>query len=173
MSAVTKSGTNSFHGSLFEFLRNDNLDAYNWAAKARGGTNPVKPEFKRNQFGGSLGGPIVRDKTFFFTSYEGTRERKAETLVLTIPTARGRAGLLGPNRYDPQRPERFNRAEYDAGITPIKVDPRAVPYLDLFPLPGQGGTVLLEEFRDPVSGLLDGLARVSGPRRNLARDKRA
>src|SRR3989454_706666 len=167
VSAVTKSGTNSFHGSLFEFLRNDNLDAYNWAAKARGGANPVKPEFKRNQFGGSFGGPIIRDKTFFFTSYEGTRERKAETLVLTVPTARGRAGLLGPNRYDPQRPERFNRAEYDAGITPIKVDPRAVPYLDLFPLPGQGGTVLLEEFRDPVSGLLDGLARVSGPRAGL------
>src|SRR5437867_2255164 len=94
VSAVTKSGTNQFHGSLFEFLRNDNLDAYSWATKARGGANPVKPEFKRNQFGGSLGGPVVRDKTFFFASYEGTRERKGETLVLTLPTARGRAGLL-------------------------------------------------------------------------------
>jgi len=170
VSAVTKSGTNAFHGSLFEFLRNDNFDAYNWAAKARGGANPIKPEFKRNQFGGSLGGPIIRDKTFFFTSYEGTRERKGETLVLTVPTARGRAGLLGPNRYDPQRPERFNRAEYDAGNTPIKVDPRVIPYLDLFPLPGQGGTVLLEELRDPTSGLLDGLARVSGGRRNVANE---
>jgi len=170
VSAVTKSGTNSFHGSLFEFLRNDNFDAYNWATKARGGTNPVKPEFKRNQFGGSVGGPIIRDKTFFFTSYEGTRERKGETLVLTVPTARGRAGLLGPNRYDPQRPERFNRADYDAGITPIKVDPKAVPYLNLLPLPGQGGTVLLEELRDPVTGLLDGFARVSGQRRNIANE---
>src|SRR5437016_6463216 len=132
VSAVTKSGTNSFHGSLFEFLRNDNLDAYNWATKARGGANPVKPEFKRNQFGGSLGGPIVRDKTFFFTSYEGTRERKAETLVLTVPTARGRAGLLGSNRYDNQRPERFRRADYDAGISQIKVNPKAVPYMSLF-----------------------------------------
>src|SRR2546427_9695955 len=170
VSAIAKSGHTSFHGSLFDFMRDDNLDAYNWAAKARGGANPVKPEFKRNQFGGSLGGPIIRDRTFFFTSYEGTRERKGETLVLTVPTARGRAGLLGPNRYDPQRPERFNRADYDAGITPIKVDPRVIPYLDLFPLPGQGGTVLLEELRDPVSGLLDGLARVSGPRRNVANE---
>src|SRR2546425_502733 len=170
VSAVTKSGTNSFHGSLFEFLRNDNLDAYNWATKARGGANPVKPEFKRNQYGGSLGGPIIRDKTFFFLSYEGTRERKGETTVLTMPTARGRIGLLGPNRYDPQRPEPFNRAEYDAGITSIKVDPKAVPYLSLFPLPGQGGTVLLEELRDPVTGLLDGFARVSGQRRNVANE---
>src|SRR5437870_8245958 len=113
VSAVTKSGSNEFHGSLFEFLRNDNLDAYNWATKARGGANPVKPEFKRNQFGGSLGGPIIKDKTFFFVSYEGTRERKGETLVMTMPTARGRAGLLGPNRYDPARPERFNRADFD------------------------------------------------------------
>src|SRR2546428_12335650 len=110
VSAVTKSGTNSFHGSLFEFLRNDNFDAYNWAAKARGGINPVKPEFKRNQFGGSLGGPIVRDKTFFFGGYEGTRGGKGEKLVLTLPTARGRNGLLGPHRSDPQRPARFTRA---------------------------------------------------------------
>src|SRR5207247_4866952 len=73
-------------------------------------------------------------------------------------------------RSNPQRPERFNRAEYDARITPIKVDPRVVPYLDLFPLPGQGGTVLLEELRDPGTGLLDGLARVSGLRRNLANE---
>src|SRR5438093_3837019 len=135
VSAVTKSGTNAFHGSLFQILSNENLDAYNWAAKARGGANPVKPEFKRNQFGGSLGGPIFRDKTFFFTSYEGTRERKAETLVLTLPTARGRIGFLGPNRYDPQRPERFNRGDYDAGITPLKVERRAVPYSDVFPFP--------------------------------------
>src|SRR5438093_7437627 len=135
VSAVTKSGTNSFHGYLFEFLRNDNLDAFNWAAKARGGANPVKPEFKRNQFGGSLGGPIIKDKTFFFTSYEGTRERKAETLMLTIPTARGRAALLGPTRYAPQRPARFTRGDYDAGITPLKVERRAVPYSDVFPFP--------------------------------------
>ena len=170
VSAITKSGTNAFHGSLFEFLRNDNMDAYNWATKARGGANPVKPEFKRNQFGGSFGGPIIRDKTFFFGSYEGTRERKGETLVLTLPTARGRMGLLGPNRYDPARPERFSRAEYDAGITPIKLDPKVVPYLGLLPLPGQSNTVLLEELRDPVTGLLDGFARVSGPRRNVANE---
>lgn len=163
VSAVTKSGTNQFHGSLFEFLRNDNLDAYSWAAKARQ-VDPVKPEFKRNQFGGSLGGPILRDKTFFFTSYEGLRERIGESLTFRVPTAAGRRGLLGPNLYDPNRPERFNRADFDAGITPIVVNPIVVPYLNLLPLPGEGGTALLQELRDPVTGLLDGRAEVSGPR---------
>src|SRR4029079_1040503 len=61
---VTKSGTNKFHGSLWQFLRNDNVDARNCFAQTR-------PEFKRNQFGGTVGGPIVRDKTFFFFAYEG------------------------------------------------------------------------------------------------------
>src|SRR2546428_13951902 len=73
VSAVTKSGTNAFHGSLFEFLRNDNMDAYNWATKARGGANPVKPEFKRNQFGGSFGGPNLPGQTLFFRKSGGNR----------------------------------------------------------------------------------------------------
>jgi hypothetical protein len=70
MNAVTKSGTNQFHGALFEFLRNDHLNARNFFA------NSVPP-FKRNQYGGTLGGPIRRDKTFFFVSYQGTRERSS------------------------------------------------------------------------------------------------
>ncbi len=163
VSAVTKSGTNQFHGSLFEFLRNDNLDAYRWDSKARS-PDPVKAEFKRNQFGGSLGGPIIRDKTFFFTSYEGLRERIGENQVITLPTAAGRRGLLGPNLYDPNRPERFNRAEYDAGITPIVVNPIIVPYLNLLPVPGTGNTPLLRELTDPATGLPDGRAEAASPR---------
>ena len=69
---ATKSGTNGLHGSVFEYLRNDNLDANRWEANKFG---LAKPEFKRNQFGGSLGGPIIRDKTFFFANYEALRER--------------------------------------------------------------------------------------------------
>ena len=93
VSAVTKSGENNFHGSIFEFLRNDNLDAAKWEDnKFRQGE---KAEFKRNQFGGSLGGPIVRDRAFFFGSYEGMREREGNTSVFTVPTATVRQGLIG------------------------------------------------------------------------------
>src|SRR2546428_14679 len=70
VSAVTKSGTNNFHGSAYEFLRNDKLDAAKWEENKGGGKSP----FRRNQFGGSLGGPIIKDKTFFFSSYEGLRQ---------------------------------------------------------------------------------------------------
>src|SRR5215467_6362798 len=73
---ATKSGTNKFHGSVFEFLRNDNFDANRWEAN-RAGLD--KPEFKRNQFGFSLGGPVKRDRTFFFGTYEGLRERLGVT----------------------------------------------------------------------------------------------
>src|ERR1019366_10425408 len=62
---ITKSGTNNLHGSAYEFLRNSDLDARNFF------DIPTKPAFKRNQFGGSIGGPIKKDKTFFFGNYEG------------------------------------------------------------------------------------------------------
>jgi hypothetical protein len=70
---ATRSGSNSFHGEAFEFLRNDALDARNFFDR-------TKPPFKRNQFGGALGGPVFRDKTFFFFSYEGLRQRQGLTL---------------------------------------------------------------------------------------------
>lgn len=73
---ATKSGTNTLHGSIFEFLRNDNFDANRWEANKSG---LEKPEFKRNQFGFSLGGPVKRDRTFFFGTYEGLRERLGVT----------------------------------------------------------------------------------------------
>lgn len=93
ISAVTKSGTNDFHGSIFEFLRNDNLDAPKWEDnKLLGG---VKPEFRRNQFGGSLGGPIIHDKTFFFGSYEGLRQQLGKTNTFDVPGVSARQGLFG------------------------------------------------------------------------------
>jgi hypothetical protein len=168
VSAVTKSGTNAFHGTLFEFLRNDNLDAFPWPAKARGGANPQKPEFKRNQFGGSLGGPIFRDKTFFFGSYEGLRENQGENAVVVLPTARGRQGFLGPSQRDPNRVREHPEEAYP---NPISLNPIMAPYLNLYPLPGEGGTALVEEIleRDPSTGQLipNGLARVAGPRNNI------
>jgi hypothetical protein len=95
---VTKSGTNKFRGAVWEFHRNDNLDARNFFAT-------TKPEFKRNQFGGVLGGPVVRDKTFFFVSYEGLRQGKGITLTRLVPTPEEARGVftnsVNPKPRDP------------------------------------------------------------------------
>jgi hypothetical protein len=96
VSAVTKTGTNSLHGSVFGFLRNDNLDASKWEDNARG--DGVKAEFRRTQFGGSLGGPLVRDKTFFFGSYEGLRESQGETTTFTVPALALRTAVANGSR---------------------------------------------------------------------------
>ena len=82
---VTRSGSNSFHGSAWEFLRNDAMDATNYFAKS------VEP-LKQNQFGGTFGGPIIKDKTFFFGYYEGFRNRQGETGAATVPTTPERTG---------------------------------------------------------------------------------
>ncbi len=78
---LTKSGTNHLHGSVYEYFRNDELDANNYFATGR------KAELRQNQFGGSIGGPIHKDKTFFFGDYEGFRQVSGETFVSTVPTA--------------------------------------------------------------------------------------
>lgn len=81
VSVVTKSGSNQFHGSVFEYLRNDKLDARNWFDRA------TKSPLKLNQFGASLGGPIIKDKFFFFGSYEGYRLRSGINFVEAVPSA--------------------------------------------------------------------------------------
>ena len=90
---ITKSGTNNFHGALYEFLRNDAFDATRYFATT---TEPLK----QNQFGGTVGGPIVKDKTFFFLFYEGFRNREGQTQGSTVPSVKQRQGdfseLLNP-----------------------------------------------------------------------------
>jgi hypothetical protein len=88
INVITKSGTNRFHGSLFEFVRNDIFDAENYFVSP----GQAKPPFKQNQFGGSFGGPIQHDKTFFFADYEGERVRKSLTDQFTVPTAAEASG---------------------------------------------------------------------------------
>ncbi len=91
INAITKSGTNNFHGSVFEFLRNTALNARPW------GSSPLlaKAPLHRNQFGATLGGPIVHDKTFFFGSYAGTRQNSSSFLTSAIvPTSLQRSGDL-------------------------------------------------------------------------------
>jgi outer membrane receptor protein involved in Fe transport len=85
---VTRSGTNSYHGSLWEFVRNDAFDAKSFFAQS------VEP-LKRNQYGGTFGGPARRDKTFFFLYYEGLRERAGETRQTTVPSLKERNGDFG------------------------------------------------------------------------------
>ncbi len=85
---VLKSGTNRLHGTVYEFLRNQVFDARNYFAPA----DQPDPKYRRNQFGFSLGGPIVKDKTFFFGDYEGARLREGITRLANVPTARERVG---------------------------------------------------------------------------------
>ena len=87
---TTKAGTNAFHGNGFEFLRNEALNARNFFQS----TNPVKPDYRRNQFGGTLGGPLVKDHTFFFVDYQGQRQSIGRTVTSTVPTRAAAAGDL-------------------------------------------------------------------------------
>jgi Carboxypeptidase regulatory-like domain len=90
MNAITKSGTNGFHGDVFEFVRNDKLDAANFFT-------PQKSELRRNQFGFAIGGPFWKNKIFWFTDYQGTRQvQGAETGGLFLPTAAERQGTFDP-----------------------------------------------------------------------------
>jgi len=121
INAVTRSGTKAFHGNAYEFLRNSALDARNFF-------DSQIPPFKRNQFGGSVGGPILKDRTFFFTDYEGLRQSLGVTHVDTVPTAAARKGLLstGAVQVDPAvarflgafypLPNRENLGNGDTGI---------------------------------------------------------
>jgi hypothetical protein len=90
INVITKSGTNHFHGSLYEFVRNNIFDARNFFDPA----NQPTPPFRENQFGGTLGGPIVKDNTFFFVNYEGQRIRNSLANVFSVPTAAERSGDL-------------------------------------------------------------------------------
>lgn len=89
--ATTKSGSNQYHGSLFEYLRNEKLDAANFFAPLVNGEKQRAP-LRYNVFGGTVGGRIIRDRTFFFVSYEGARRREGNTRTLTVPTREQRAG---------------------------------------------------------------------------------
>ena len=93
MNAITKSGTNSFHGDAFWFLRNDAMDANGYFANAAG---LPKTALHRNQFGAVGGGPILKDRLFFFVDYQGTRETKGAETTTTLPTADERAGNFDP-----------------------------------------------------------------------------
>jgi hypothetical protein len=129
VNAVLKSGTNGFHGSLFEFFRNAALDARDYFE------NPgsKKASFKQNQFGGTIGGPIVKDKLFFFGDYQGTRIRNPLTFSSVVPQPDERSGnfsALGePIIFDPQ-----TGLPFPGNIIPAdRIDPIAQAYMNLYP----------------------------------------
>jgi outer membrane receptor protein involved in Fe transport len=122
VNATTRSGTNQIHGTAYWFLRDEGFDAKNFFDNAI-------PPFHRNQFGGSVGGPIQKDKTFFFFDYEGIREVLGATSVDNVPSQAARAG---------------NLCSIPTGVTPnctpttVTVSPLVAPYLAFWPLPNSG-----------------------------------
>lgn len=126
INASTRSGTNKLHGTAFEFARNAALDTRNHFDKLKDANgNLITPPFSRNLFGGSIGGPVLRDRTFFFANYEGFRQALSTTTTIVVPTAAARTGALVGGA--------------------VTVDPKVAPFLAcsstscLFPLPN--GTV--------------------------------
>jgi hypothetical protein len=125
VNAITRSGTNQIHGSIYEFLRNSRLDAKNYFDDPK---KPIPP-FKRNQFGGAIGGPIFKNRTFFFADYEGIRQSKGITTVTTVPSAAARSGNLC------SAPDSTTNT---CVPTPVPVDPAAAAFLTFYHLPNSG-----------------------------------
>src|ERR1700676_2089677 len=133
INVITKSGNNRFHGSLFEFVRNDVFDAKNFFVSP---TQPIPP-YKQNQFGASFGGPIQKDKTFFFFDYEGVRIRKSQTQLFNVPTALERTGNFTGSGITVKNPSTGTPFANDTIPT---VDPVAAAFLAAIPLPTPGLT---------------------------------
>ncbi len=161
--ATTKSGGNNFHGSLFEYLRNDALDAADFFAPVVNGKK-VKAPLRYNVFGGAIGGPVVlpkkvfgpagydgHNKTFFFGAYEGTRRREGQVRTLTVPTLLQRQGDFSDTRnaagaliqiFDPATTRveggRTVRTQFAGNKIPTnRLDPVALKILEFYPLPNQ------------------------------------
>ena len=145
VNAVTKSGTNQFHGTGYEFLRNSALDSKNYFDDPN---SPIPP-FRRNQFGASIGGPIKKDKTFFFADYEGVRQFKGVTTLDFVPSRAARLGILaGGTALDPTAPcapepngatshnltATLPTTDPNYGKATVCVDDSAAKYLAFYPL---------------------------------------
>jgi carboxypeptidase family protein len=146
VNVITRSGTNQLRWSAWEFNRDSKFDAPNYFDQGQ------KPPFSLNQFGGTIGGQIVKDRTFYFGSYEGTRITKSVGRAFTVPALalragdfRGRNTIYDPatTRPDPNRPGQFIRDPFPNNVIPAdRIDPVAKATLDmLFPLPDRAGNV--------------------------------
>jgi hypothetical protein len=146
VSVQTKSGTNEFHGSAFEYLQRDRFQARNpftQPDRPDPVTGRVLPKTVRDQFGGSLGGPIVKNSWFFFADYQGTRSEIGGSRRLTVPTARARTGDLseyGVDIFDPAGGAPANRSQFPGNVIPSgRLSPQALAILNLLPSPTEPG----------------------------------
>jgi outer membrane receptor protein involved in Fe transport len=151
---TTKSGSNQFHGSGYEFLRNSDFDAPGFFAPVQDGAK-VSPELRYNVFGATVGGPIRKDRTFFFFSYEGQRLVTGSTNVLTVPTLLQREGNFSQTYnahgqlipiYNPASTKLVNgtyvRQVFPGNIIPaLQLDPVGLKVMPYYPLPNQPGTL--------------------------------
>ena len=141
---TTKAGSNVVHGTGFEFLRNEALNARNVFVSAA----QEKPAFRRNQFGGVIGGPLRKNRTFFFADYQGQRQTIGRTVASTVPTQLQRSGefteaIAGrvPAIYDPATTAGSTRSPFPANAIPAsRMDAVAVALLRRYPLPTHSGT---------------------------------
>lgn len=151
---VTRSGSNRFHGSAYEFLRNNALDARNYFDR-----HP-SPPFQRNQFGASLGGPVRKNKVFLFGNYEGLRQHLHQTGVDLVPDQNARSGLLPCSLVSPT-PDSCP----SSGLVNVGVGPGVAPLLNLWPEPTPGAPDfggIAEAFNNPLQTVRDdfGTARL-------------
>jgi len=128
ITVVTTSGTNQLHGTAFEYLRNNKLDARNFFSTTEGA-----PPFKRNQFGGSLGGPIIRDKMFVFGNYEGFRERLGVDTVAVVPSFGARQGRLPCNVVYTGAARAANCTDLNAYVPVPNLAPGILPFFHYWP----------------------------------------
>lgn len=140
ISVIIKSGTNALRGSAFEFFRDERLEANDFFAK-RAGLD--KPPLRYHQFGGVLGGPIVRNRTFFFGSYQGTRERATYTATVTVPTPDTLRGEFGAVViYDPRNVINGVRQPFPNNTIPFdRLDPIGFRIAGLYPVPNRPGLI--------------------------------
>jgi hypothetical protein len=136
VNVATRAGTNVFHGSLFEFFRNENLNTRNYFA-----TTGPKPEYRRNLYGGTLGGPILHDRLFVFGDYQGVKQLIGKTVISTIPTLEERQGIFTgvASIFDPNSTQTVNgklvRTEFPNDVIDEPLDPVALSLLARFPNP--------------------------------------
>jgi len=192
MSIVSKEGTNEYHGSLFEFVRNDNLNANEFFANKAG---QKKQALAVNQFGGTLGGPLIKDKLFFYSNYERFVERRSNFQIITAPTLRERSGDFSETRnqaaaqigvYDPYSTRAnpatagaFIRDRFANNVIPVsRLSPFGRSVLEYYPLPnitGQPNTNaqnLYQQSGSPIDKNAFGLRvdyNISGSRRLFVR----
>ncbi len=139
---ATRSGSNAIHGSLFEYFRNENLNARNYFASV----TARKPEYRRNLYGATLGAPILKDKLFFFGDYQGVKQLIGVTRISTIPTLNMRQGIFtGVSKvFNPTTTQtvggKFVRQEFTNDVINIPFDSAAAALLNRFPTPTSSGT---------------------------------